>query len=30
VESADVESLLSWATRVTAAQTLDEVFGDGP
>jgi hypothetical protein len=30
VESADAESLLSWSTRVLTAQTLDEVFGDGP
>jgi hypothetical protein len=30
VEIADAESLLIWSTRVLAAQTLDEVFGDGP
>ena len=30
VESADAESLLSWSTRLLTAQTLDEVFGDGP
>jgi hypothetical protein len=30
VENADAESLLIWSTRVLTAQTIDEVFGDGP